>query len=138
MSTVKTAGPLITDAFLNFSQTIKTPKTRSNYIQALKYYMKFSRVENYDDLLKFSSTTEGLLGIQKNIIMFIEYCKQRKLSYNTIHAYITGIHHFFEYNDVNLKWKRINAHLPTKEKVTDDRAYTHNEIKKMVDIANLR
>jgi site-specific recombinase XerD len=140
MSTVKTTAtePLITDAFLNFSQTIKSPKTRANYIQALKYYMKFSRLENYDDLLRFSSTQDGLLGIQKNIILFIEYCKQRKLSYNTIHGYITGLHHFYEYNDVNLKWKRINAHLPAKEKRIDDRAYTHEEIKKMLDIANLR
>jgi hypothetical protein len=67
MSTVKTTEPLITDAFLNFSQTIKTPKTRSNYIQALKYYIKFSKIENYDDLLRFSSTPDGLLSIQKNI-----------------------------------------------------------------------
>lgn len=65
MSPVKTAAtdPLISDSFLNFSQTIKSPKTKSNYIQALKYYMKFSRVDNYDDLLKHSSTQEGLLGI---------------------------------------------------------------------------
>jgi hypothetical protein len=69
MSTVKTtakAEPPISESFLNFSQTIKSPKTRSNYIQALKYYMKFSRVENYDDLLRYSSTPDGLLGIQKN------------------------------------------------------------------------
>jgi site-specific recombinase XerD len=137
MSTVK-SEPIISDSFLNFSQTIKSPKTRSNYIQALKYYMKFSRIENYDDLLRYSSTPDGLLGIQKNIILFIEYCKQRKLSYNTIHGYITGLHHFYEYNDVNLKWKRINAHLPAKEKRIDDRAYTHEEIKRMADIANLR
>jgi integrase len=141
MSTVKTtakAEPPISESFLNFSQTIKSPKTRSNYIQALKYYMKFSRVETYDDLLRYSSTPDGLLGIQKNIIMFIEFCKQRKLSYNTIHGYITGIHHFYEYNDINLKWKRINAHLPAKEKRIDERAYTHEEIKRMVDIASLR
>ena len=53
--------------------------------------MKFSRLENYDDLLKYSSTQDGLISIQKNIIMFIEYCKQRKLSYNTIHGYVTGL-----------------------------------------------
>lgn len=100
--------------------------------------MKFSRVENYDDLLKYSSTPEGLLSIQKNIIMFIEYCKQRGSSYNTIHGYVTGLHHFYEFNDINLKWKRIKAHLPAKEKRIDDRAYTHEEIKRMVDIANLR
>ena len=37
MSTVKntstaTSEPLISDSFLNFSQTIKSPKTRANYI----------------------------------------------------------------------------------------------------------
>lgn len=122
MSTTVKPEPLLTDAFLNFSQTIKSPKTKSNYIQALKYYMKFSRIESYDDLLKYSSTLEGLLSIQKNIIMFIEYCKQRGSSYNTIHGYVTGLHHFYGYNDVSLKWKRIKAHLPAKEKRIDDRA----------------
>lgn len=76
--------------------------------------MKFSRVENYDDLLKYSSTPEGLLSIQKNIIMFIEYCKQRGSSYNTIHGYVTGLHHFYEFNDINLKWKWILLTLETK------------------------
>jgi integrase len=138
MNTVKAIEPIIRESFLNFSQTIKTPKTRSNYIQALRYYMKFSRVEDYDDLLKFSSTPEGLIDIQKNIIRFIEFCKQKGLSYNTIHSYVTGLRHFYEYNDVTLRWKRINAHLPSKGKRIDDRAYTHEEIKKMTDIANLR
>jgi hypothetical protein len=100
--------------------------------------MKFSRIKEYDELLKFSSTPEGLLDIQKNIIRFIEFCKQKGLSYNTIHSYVTGLRHFYEYNDVTLRWKRINAHLPSKGKRIDDRAYTHEEIKKMIDIANLR
>jgi integrase len=100
--------------------------------------MKFSRVKDYDDLLKFSSTPEGLLDIQKNISRFIEFCKQKGLSYNTIHSYVTGLRHFYEYNDVTLRWKRINAHLPSKGKRIDDRAYTREEIKKMTDIANLR
>ena len=51
--------------------------------------MKFSRVKDYDDLLKFSSTPEGLLDIQKNISRFIEFCKQKGLSYNTIHSYVS-------------------------------------------------
>ena len=80
MNTAKAIEPIMRESFLNFSQTIKTPKTRSNYIQALKYYMKFSRVEDYDDLLKFSSSPEGILDIQKNIIRFIEFCKQKGLS----------------------------------------------------------
>jgi hypothetical protein len=38
------AIPTLSESYLNFSQTIKTPKTRANYIQALKYYMHFSGV----------------------------------------------------------------------------------------------
>jgi hypothetical protein len=84
MNTVKAIEPTTSESFLHFSQTIKTPKTRSNYIQALRYYMNF---KDYDDLLKFSSTPEGLLDVQKNIIRFIGFCKQKGLSYNTIHRF---------------------------------------------------
>jgi integrase len=134
-STPTPAIPSLSESYLNFTQTIKTPKTRSNYIQALKYYMHFSRVQDYDELLQ---TIKDPKDIQRNIIMFIERCKQRNLSFSTIQGYVAGIKHFYEYNDIDLKWRRINAHQPARQKVVDDRAYTHEEIKRMVDIANLR
>ena len=70
--------------------------------------------------------------------MFIERCKQRNISFSTIQGYVAGIKHFYEYNDIDLKWRRINAHQPAKQKVVEDRAYTHGELKRMIDIANLR
>jgi hypothetical protein len=41
-------------------------------------------------------------------------------------------------NDVELKWKKINALLGEFYRVVKDRAYTHDEIKKMVAAADLR
>jgi hypothetical protein len=70
--------------------------------------------------------------------MFIERCKQRSLSFSTIQGYVAGIKHFYEYNDIDLKWRRINAHQPVRQKVVDDRAYIHGELKRMIDIADLR
>ena len=35
VKTTATSEPLITDAFLNLSQTIKSPKTKSNYIHPI-------------------------------------------------------------------------------------------------------
>ena len=35
VKTTATSEPLITNAFLNFSQTIKSPKTKSNYIHPI-------------------------------------------------------------------------------------------------------
>lgn len=134
-TTKKITEPQISESYLNFTQTIKTPKTRSNYIQALKYYMKFSRVQSYDDLL----TNADPKDIQRNIIMFIEYCKTKNLSYSTINGYVAGIKHWYESNDIEgLKWRKINAHQPLKQKVIDDCAYTHEGISKMISIANLR
>ena len=132
---MQTVEPKTSEVFFNFTQTIKTPKTRSNYIQALKYYMKFSRVESYDDLLKYNDVKD----IQRNIIFFIEDCKNKGLSSSTITGYTAVIKHFYESNDIEgLKWKKINAHQPLKQKVVDDRGYTHDEIFRMISIANLR
>jgi integrase len=97
--------------------------------------MHFSRVQDHDELLL---TIKDPKDIQRNIIMFIGRCKQRNLSFSTIQGYVAGIKHFYEYNDIDLKWRRINAHQPARQKVVDDRAYTHEEIKRMVDIASLR
>ena len=97
--------------------------------------MHFSGVQDYDELLL---TIKDPKDIQRNIIMFIERCKQRNLSFSTIQGYVAGIKHFYEYNDIDLKWRRINAHQPAKQKVVDDRAHTHGELKRMIDIANLR
>jgi len=132
---MQTIEPKISEAFLNFTQTIKSPKTRTNYIQSLKYYMKFSRVENYDDLLINADPKD----IQRNIIMFIEFCKNKGLSSSTIKGYTASIKHFYESNDIEgLKWRKIIAHHPADQKVIDDRAYTHDELFKMISIANLR
>jgi integrase len=98
--------------------------------------MKFSRKENYDDLL--TPTNEDTKDLQRNVITFIEYLKGKNLSYSTIKGYVAGVRHFYESNDIELKWKRVNAHLPIRQRVVDDRVYTHEEIKSMVDIANLR
>ncbi|MGA7541661.1 MAG: hypothetical protein WBW34_01230, partial [Nitrososphaeraceae archaeon] len=99
--------PVLSESYLNFTQTIKATKTRSNYIQALKYYMHFSgvHIQDYDELLQ---TIKDPKDIQRNIIMFIERCKQRNLSFSTIQGYVAGIKHFYEYNDIDLKWRRIN------------------------------
>ena len=91
--------------------------------------------ENYDKLL-----TSNPRMIQSRIIDFIIYCKDTKqLAPSTIRGNIAAIKHFYEMNDIeDLKWKKINAFQGEFYKVVDDRAYTHEEIKKMVDIADLR
>jgi len=91
--------------------------------------------DDYDKLL-----TSDPRMIQSRIIDFIIYCKDtRQLSPSTIRGNVAAIKHFYKMNDIEgLKWKKINAFQGEFYKVVDDRAYTHEEIKKMVDVADLR
>jgi integrase len=51
---------------------------------------------------------------------------------------VAAVHKFYDMNDVDLKWKRINSYQGEFYRVLEDRAYTHEEISKMVDNASLR
>jgi integrase len=45
---------------------------------------------------------------------------------------------FYSMNDVLLNWNKIHAYLGEDEKTIEDEAYTHEEIKKMLQFAQLR
>jgi hypothetical protein len=41
-------------------------------------------------------------------------------------------------NDVILNWKKIKGFISEHEKITEDRPYTHSELKQIIDNASLR
>lgn len=97
------------------------------------------------DFLKIDREDYGLLiadeplMIQSRIIDFIIYCKDvKQVSPGTIHADVAAIKHFYSMNDIELKWKKIHSFEGEFYRVVEDRAYTHEEIKKMVDVADIR
>ncbi|MFL6318842.1 MAG: tyrosine-type recombinase/integrase, partial [Nitrososphaeraceae archaeon] len=60
-----------------------------------------------------------------------------ELSVNSVKIYLKGIQSFLESNDILLNWKRIAKYCP--EQVTNNlRAYTKEEISKLLSIADLR
>jgi integrase len=79
------------------------------------------------------------LMIQSRVIDYIIYCRDvKRLSPGTIHTDAAAIKHFYSMNDIELKWKKIHSFEGEYYRVVEDRAYTHQEIKKMVDVADLR
>jgi integrase len=96
-------------------------------------YLKIDR-EDYAAL-----TTDEPLMIQSRIIDYIIYCRDvKRLAPGTIHTDAAAIKHFYNMNDIELKWKKIHSFEGEYYRVIDDRGYTHEEIKKMVDNANIR
>jgi integrase len=120
----------------NFLNACKTAATRILYGKGLDYFMDYIKLgrEEYDKLLERDPKL-----IQMDIIRFINHMKQKNNSYATISGYVSGLNKFLIMNDVlTLNWKKIRNNFPDHEKVAEDRPYTHEEIKKFLDITTPR
>jgi len=51
---------------------------------------------------------------------------------------VAGMIHFFQMNDMTLNWSKLKKFKPKFRNVTEDRHYTREEIKRLIDIASLR
>ena len=114
-----------------FLNTIKSPETKSNYELLFQKYMDYV---SSDDL--FFENNPRL--IEKKIIEFILYLREQGKSCSAIRNYLTPIKSFYKINDVVLNDRKILKFLPEQLKVGNDRAYTHEEISKLLEIADER
>jgi site-specific recombinase XerD len=122
-------------AYRNFVETCRTTATRKVYIKALRYFMGYLRLppEAYDRLLD-----KDPKSIQMDICDFITFMKKDHSS-ATVTLYIAALNKFFTMNDIlSLNWKKIHSFEGEKEKQTEDRPYTHSEIRTLIGHASLR
>ena len=64
--------------------------------------------------------------------------REKKLSYNSISTRLNAIYHFYDMNDVSLNKKKIKMFKGESSRKIVDRAYTDKEIKKILDISDMR
>ena len=113
-----------------FFDSIKSKETRNKYFCYLrKYRQSFEK----DPL---SEKDPKIIGDQ--IIQFINSCKKKGMSYGAIHNYVTVVVSFYKINDVILNTIKIAKFLPEQRKVKKDRAYTHEEILRLLEGADER
>lgn len=108
-----------------FLQSVRSERTKTSYLQWLKFY----------GLDKLSLDP---LVAQTNLINFIIECKKKGMSYSAIHNYVAAVESYYQINDVFLNIKKINRFMPENIKVKKDKAYTHADIGKMLEVADLR
>jgi site-specific recombinase XerD len=129
-------------AYRNFVHSIKSPRTREGYIKSLRLYMNWLSLSNDDD--NDSGDYNTILQkdprlIASDIIDYIIYLRnEKKLAPATVSKDVAALHHFYEMNDIELKWNKINSFKDEFHSVTEDRPYTREEIKLLVDRADLR
>ena len=117
-----------TDAYSNLMNTCKSPATKTGYAKALKYFIGYLGipVNGYIQLLRKDPKL-----IEINLRDFILYLKKGHSS-ATVSLYLAGIRKFYDMNHVVLNWKWIRSFEGEKEKLAEDRPYTHEEIRMLV------
>ena len=76
--------------------------------------------------------------IEHKIIEYIDNMKNKGKGYSTIHNYASAVLAFYMINDISLNITKINRFIPVQKKVRKDRSYTHDEISKILEIADER
>ena len=76
--------------------------------------------------------------IERRIINFIIQMKEEGMNFRSIRNYLTPVISFYKINDIMLNSKKINKFMPAKTRVKKNRGYTHQEVRKLLDISDER
>src|SRR6187551_1166291 len=113
--------------YSNFINSIRSEETKIKYDYCINDFIKFVGTDNLTDL-----------AVEQSVIDYIGYMRDRKLSSKTINVRLSAIYHFYAMNDVTLNKVKIGKFKPEFVRTKKDRAYSHSEIGKMLQNAELR
>jgi site-specific recombinase XerD len=114
-----------------FLESIRSKETKSNYELLFNKYVEF-----VDTVDLFFGNDPKL--IESKIIEFILHLKNKGKSYSAISNYVAPIKAFYKLNDFVLNDRKISRFMPEQMKRKKDRGYTHQEISKLLEIADER
>jgi len=119
-------------SILIFEQAIKSDATKKAYKYQLNKFKKWAKIKSFDGLLQ---------APQKNIQILLEdyvmYLK-KTISPNSIPIYFAPIELFYVMNDLNLNFKKIWKLFPEKVKKGNERGYTHEEVRIILNAAKTK
>jgi integrase len=120
-----------------FIEGLKSAVTKAAYTFALQKYMKYLKIDNPNDLLKYQDNPKF---IQNQIIDYLISLKNPPVSlrYATRSQYLAAIMTFYDLNEVILNKKKIYRYLGEEERPIENRGYTTEEITKMLEVCDER
>lgn len=113
------------DPMMMFTRSLRSKETRKTYQKMLNWFMRDTGLESPDKLLE--SCSEEL------VIQYLIQMQEKGLSYSSRRTSLAAIKHFYEINDVTFKWKKIGRFLGENIKTIEDRGYTREEVKRLLD-----
>lgn len=143
------------DPYQLFLDSIRSPATLRRYKNLLYTFLKLVPNKFYTEALGktpdnrepetlaqfFVDLARKDMELASNIIAeFIKQDKKRvesgEISSQTLPNHIKPIKALLESNAVPIHWKSLNKLLPRRESTSQDRAYTKEEIQKMLEVSN--
>ena len=122
------------EAYSNFINSINSEITRKQYNIKFNYFMQFCNVTKHEDMLQISES-----DLETRIRNYIIHLRRNKrLAPATVIGYTSPIVHFYEMNGFILHWKRLKKFQAKNYSVVEDKPYSREQIKILVDAAPLR
>ena len=122
------------EAYSNFINSINSEFTRKEYNLKFNYFMQFCNLANHQDMVLISES-----DLESRIRDYIIYLRHdKRLAPTTVSSYITPIAHFYEMNGFTLHWKRLKKFKAKHYSVIEDKPYSREQIKTLIDAAPLR
>jgi integrase len=119
-------------AYQNFINSLKSQSTRDTYARVFKKYLRDNNV-TIKTLLKLPvKDSEQLL------INAIEKIKADDKSHSSGNLLLATIKHFYVMNDIRINERKLGKFLGESGRKNTDRGYTHEEIRRILDVADLR
>jgi integrase len=128
-----------TPAYFNFINSLRSRETKRSYRWHIQKFTEFTAL-TLNKLLALPAE-----DVRNIIIKYLVNLSQKSYSYRNS-AFCT-IKHFYEMNDVTLNWKKIKRFIGSREREgldsleeeqKRDRAYTYEEIHKLLDFCDYR
>ena len=109
--------------------------TKKNYLMRVNQYSKEAGT-NPDDLVRKARAHPR--KFEEELIVFLQKAN-KKSSPSTVAGFRDSVKRFLEINRVEgINWEYVNEFVPNSKKVGQDRAPTLEEVRKIVDVADLR
>lgn len=120
-------------AMQNFVNSLKSPSTKTMYLHHFKKFLKHYNITNIETLQNLP-----VKELEKLLINYIEKLKIENKSHSYLNQVFCSIKHFCVMNDIRINKEKIGKFLGESRRKNTDRGYTHEEIKKILDVADLR
>ena len=116
-------------SLLLFENSVKSKITFREYLKRLEKFRIFCNAGSFDALSRIEPR-----NLQERLEDYI-MLRKRQINPNSIPVEFFAVKSFLEINEVDLKWRKITKLFPAKIKKTGRRAYTTEEVQRILSTA---